>query len=364
MVKLGIIGMGYTGQQQALAAAPVAGLRPVAATDAEPRALADLPEGMRPVPTWQDLVADSEVDAVTVCLPHDAHEEVVLAALAAGKHVLIEKPLAIDLAGAVRIAAAAAASDRVVMVEMTHRFYPPMRAARALVETGRLGTIYAVEDRIVQYVRPGLLPGWMLDRRQSGGGVGLTNGVHMLDRMAWLCGQPLTFVAGRAGWSHGLGNIEDTAAMLLTLANGAPANLLASWSVVQPPPAGEGASATAAVDGPALRGSMDDELTVYGTGGTLRVWSWDGWAFEPADGPPEEHAGFPDDMERAARVRVAMTAALEEFAGAIEQGRRASPDAAQILEVHRLLDRFYADAGTGRCATSAVNPTQSAEEMA
>jgi len=342
-VRLGIIGMGYTGQQQRLAAAEVQGLEPAVATDADRQVLDHLPEGLDGVETWQEIIDDESVDAVTVCLPHDAHEEVALAALDRGKHVLIEKPLAIDLAGAERIAAAAAASDRVVMVEMTHRFYPPMRAARALVESGRLGAIYAVEDRIMQFMPRGMLPPWMLQRRQAGGGVALTNGVHMLDRVAWLCGQPLIFVAGRAGWSHDLGDIEDTAAMLLRLADGTPVNLLASWAIVPQPGGASGGPASNSE--PAMRGSMDDELTVYGTGGTLRVWSWDGWTFEPADGPAEEHAGFPEGMERAARVRVAMAAALEEFTAAIGQGRPASPGAGQILLVHRLLDQFYRAAG-------------------
>jgi len=350
-VRLGIIGMGYTGQQQLLAAAAVDGLEPVVATDADPGRLQRLPAGVGAAATWEQILADGAVDAVTVCLPHTAHEEVVLAALAAGKHVLVEKPLAIDLAGAERLAAAAAAADRVVMVEMTHRFYPPMRAARALVESGRLGALYAVEDRIVQYVWPGLLPDWMFRRCEAGGGVALTNGVHMLDRMAWLCGQPLTFVAGRAGWSHGLGDIEDTAAMLLTLADGTPASLLASWALVPDGERGRPQAPAAAPGGkgaPVLRGAMDDELTLYGAGGTLRVWSWRGWAFEPADGPRQEHAGYPAGMERAARVRLAMAAALGEFAAAVHEGRAASPDAGDILEVQRLLDQFYRDAGCGR----------------
>lgn len=352
VATLGIIGMGYTGQQQVLAAASVQGLEPVVATDVNPQCLEHLPDGLRAASDWQQILDDDGVEAVTLCLPHDAHEEVALAALARGKHLLIEKPLAIDLAGAERIAAAAAASDRVVMVEMTHRFYPPMRAARGLVESGRLGAIYAVEDRIMQFVQRGMLPSWMLDRRHAGGGVALTNGVHMLDRIAWLCGQPLTLVSGRAGWSHGLGDIEDTAAMLLCLADGTPAHLLASWAVVPQPGADRGDAAARAVPGQtslgdarALRGDMDDELTLYGTGGTLRVWSWDGWAFEPSDGPPEEHVGFPAEMERSARVRLAMTAALEEFSTAIHCGRPASPGADEILQVHRLLDQFYRAVG-------------------
>ena len=324
--RLGIIGMGYAGAQLLQASGSVHGLTVTAATDANPERLQDLPRDVRAISDWRALVEDPELDAVTVCLPHAQHAEVTLAALHNDKHTLLEKPLAADLAGSERIAAAAADTDRVVMVEMTHRFYPPMRAARSLVEEGRLGEVYAVEDRIVQRMREGRLPGWMLQQQSSGGGVAMTNGVHMLDRISWICGQPLRFLSGQAGWTQKLGDVEDTAAMLLALADGTPAAFLATWS--------QG-------DGDAL----DDELTVYGAAGTLRVHSWRGWAFEPVDGEREEHAGYPADMDRLGRVRVGMTTALDEFATAISEGRPASPGADEILVIQRLLHEFYCHVG-------------------
>ncbi|MEW6749373.1 MAG: Gfo/Idh/MocA family oxidoreductase [Candidatus Latescibacterota bacterium] len=326
-IRLGIIGMGYTGQQHLWVTQKLQGMQAVVATDADPARLRDLPAGVRPVPDWRRVVEDPEVDAVTLCLPHAAHAEVGLAALECGKHLLIEKPLAVDLTQAEALAAAARASGRVVMVEMTHRFYPPVRAGKALVESGRLGRVYAVEDCIVQRVEPGGLPAWMFDRAQAGGGVAMTNGVHMLDRMAWISGQPLRFLSGRAGWTHGLGDVEDTAAMLLELADGTPAAFLAAWPLVrrQTDPARDTA----------------DELTVYGTGGTLRIWSWRGWSFDAVDGQREEHDGYPEGTPRPERPRLGMAGALREFAAAIQQGRPAAPGADEILKVQRLLDQFY-----------------------
>jgi len=326
VTRLGIIGMGYAGTQLLQAAASVADLTVTAATDQNPERLQDLPDSVHIMPNWRALVEDRALDAVIICLPHAEHGDVTLAALHNHKHILLEKPLAADLAESERIAEAAAASDRVVMVEMTHRFYPPMRAARALVEEGHLGDVYAVEDRIVQHMRDGRLPGWMLQRQSSGGGVAMTNGVHMLDRISWICGQPLRFLSGQAGWTQNLGDVEDTAAMLLTLADGTPAAFLAAWS-------------RGAVD------AVDDELTVYGTAGTLRVWSWRGWAFEPLDGESPEHGEYPADMDRYARVRLGMAAALTEFSEAIRDGRPASPGADEILEIQRLLDQFYRHVG-------------------
>src|SRR5262249_19733765 len=149
-------------------------------------------------------------------------------ALKAGKHVLLEKPLGATIEDARRIAELSQRSDRVVMMGMTHRFYPPMTQARELMRSGRLGRIVAVEDRIIEPISS-RVTGWLLNRALAGGGVALTNGIHMLDRVAWLLGQELVFRSGAAGHTQELGDIEDTATMQLTLADGTPVALLASW---------------------------------------------------------------------------------------------------------------------------------------
>lgn len=326
MTHLGIIGMGYAGTQLMQAAESVADLTVAAVTDVSSERLQGLPDSVRVLPDWRALIDDAALDAVIICLPHAEHAEVTLAALDSGKHILLEKPLAATLGEAERIAEAAAASDCIVMVEMTHRFYPPMLAARALVVEGRLGQVYAVEDRIVQHMSHGRLPEWMLQCQSSGGGVAMTNGVHMLDRISWVCGQPLRFLSGQAGWTHNLGDVEDTAAMLLALADGTPAAFLATWS-------------QGAVD------ALDDELTLYGTTGTLRVWSWRGWTFEPLAGSPPQRGGYPEGVDRLARVRLGMAGALTEFSQAIQEGRPASPGAGEILVIQRLLDEYYRHVG-------------------
>jgi predicted dehydrogenase len=325
MIRLGIIGMGYTGYQHLRVCEQVPTLSVVAATDVDLDRLRELPPQVRAASDWRDLIASEDIDAVSICLPHDAHELVVTEALRAGKHVLVEKPLAIDLCGAEGIAQAAADSDRVVMVEMTHRFYPPMVRAREWVEAGRLGDIYAVEDRIVQPLAEGKLPAWMMQMARAGGGVALTNGVHMLDRIRWLCGQPLHLLSGSATARQGFGDIEDTAAMQLELADGTPVQLLAAW--------------------PRGNGAMDDELTVYGSKGTLRVWSWRGLRLEPFDEEPEQVDGYPEEMEPAARVREGMRGAMSQFADTVEGRQPPTAGVAELLDVHRLLDAFYRRTG-------------------
>ncbi len=321
MIGLGLVGMGYTGWQHLRVVQTLPALEVRAVVETDPARLQGLPPGIAAKPTWQDLLDDPRIEAVSICLPHDLHLEVVTGALAAGRHVLVEKPLALDLPAAERLTAAAAAAPTVTMVEMTHRFYPPVVKARQWVNAGHLGQLVAVSERIVQPVADGELPDWMMQRHRSGGGVTMTNGVHMLDRMAWVSGQPLRLHAAVLGRGQHWGDIEDTASLLLTLADGTPASLLAAW--------------------PRGRGATDDELTLYGTAGILRVWAWRGWAFEPTGGTPQVHDEYPADADHAARARVGMAGALAEFAAAIAEGRPARPGFAEILAVQRLIDQVY-----------------------
>jgi len=325
MIRLGIIGMGYTGWQHLRVCEEVPTLSVVAATDVDRDRLRELPPQVRAASDWRDLVASDDVDAVSICLPHDEHEQVVIEALRAGKHVLVEKPLAIDLHGAEGIAEVAADSDRVVMVEMTHRFYPPMVRAKEWMEAGRLGAVYAVEDRIIDPLGKRELVGWMMQKVRAGGGVAMTNGVHMLDRIRWLCDQPLRLLDGSAAARHGLGDIEDVAAMQLELADGTPVQFLAAW------PRGEG--------------GMDDELTIYGAKGTLRVWSWRGLRLEPFGGEPEKVDGYPEGMEGPAKVREGMRGAMLRFADSVEGRRAPTAGVEELLDIHRLLDAFYRRTG-------------------
>ncbi|MDP6776630.1 MAG: Gfo/Idh/MocA family oxidoreductase, partial [Candidatus Latescibacteria bacterium] len=224
---------------------------------------------------------------------------------------------------AAQIADAAGRTDRVTIVEMTHRFYPPVQQAREWVRSGRMGRVFAVEDRIVQPTLPGDLPEWIFQRACAGGGVALTNGIHMLDRIAWVCGQELTYRNGVASWAEGQGDAEDTAAMVLSLEDGTPVSLLASW--------------------PQARGTVDHELTIYGTTGTLRVWAWQGWRFEPGEGDAENHVCYPEEADHYAKVRIGMVGVLREFSAAIREGRTASPSPAEVLKAQAIVEAFYED---------------------
>jgi predicted dehydrogenase len=141
-LRVGIAGTGFIGRVHAHAVRS-AGARLVAVAASTPesarRAAADL--GAERADAADALAVAADVDVVHICTPNDLHEPLAVAALAAGKHVVCEKPLALDAEGAARIEAAATAADRVLAVPYVYRFHPAIRHARALVAGGDLGQL-------------------------------------------------------------------------------------------------------------------------------------------------------------------------------------------------------------------------------
>lgn len=150
------------------------------------------------------VLQDPAVDVVSVCTPTPTHAGIAVAALEAGKHVLLEKPIALDAADARRIADAAAGSRGVLMVAQVVRFFPGYEAVRRTVESGTLGTLLSVRAKRLS-VRPDWAEWWQ-DEAQSGG-VLVDFAIHDFDQMNLLLGRPASVHAV----SHGtFGPIETT----------------------------------------------------------------------------------------------------------------------------------------------------------
>ncbi|MCC6240951.1 MAG: Gfo/Idh/MocA family oxidoreductase [Phycisphaerales bacterium] len=323
-LRFGIIGLGRIGVQQLQCVANLSGLKVTAV--AEPHVRVGLPQGLTHFTQWEHLLADPRIDAVSICTPHHTHEQMVEAALKAGKHVLVEKPLAMSAARGRNLLEMARQLRRVLMVELTHRFYPAFQDARKFVQAGQLGRLYAVEDRIIEPATAQIVP-WMRQVVTAGGGVAMTSGIHMLDRIAAITGRPLQFHSGVARYDAHLGDVEDTAAMFLTLDSGVPVQLLAAW------PSGDS--------------QVDDELTLYGTKGTLRLWAWRGWRFEPVAGDqgPFEQNSYPSEAGSESIVRLGLRGALKEFGAAIMEHRQPNPSAGDAIVAQELIESFYRHVG-------------------
>src|SRR5688572_33338021 len=136
----------------------------------------------------EDLLRFEALDAVVICSPNHLHESHILAALSAGLHVLVEKPLAMTAASVQRILRAVEKQGRVVMVGMNHRYRPDVQIVRSFVQSGELGAIESIRGSWHVF-RPGRTQlGWRQRRDQAGGGAMLDLGLSILDLGLWLGG--------------------------------------------------------------------------------------------------------------------------------------------------------------------------------
>jgi predicted dehydrogenase len=135
-----------------------------------------------------ELLADPEIDLIDVCLPNDQHEAVVLQALQAGKHVLVEKPIAVDPKAADRMVSAAAKANRMLQVAHVLPFFPEFQFVRELVSSQKYGKLQAAHLRRV--ITPPKWSGDMSDFRKLGGW-GIDLHIHDNHFLRLLCGQPL-----------------------------------------------------------------------------------------------------------------------------------------------------------------------------
>ncbi|MDR7423229.1 MAG: Gfo/Idh/MocA family oxidoreductase [Armatimonadota bacterium] len=201
MIGIGIIGGGRMAPGHARAVATQDGRAQVRgfASRAPGRAAALAAEhGGAAHLDWRDLLAQPDVDAVVIASPNLEHHEIGLAALQAGKHVLLEKPMAMSLAECDALIAAARRHRRKLMVGQTQHFFAVNRAAEQLLRAGTLGRLVTVTDTWYKPFGLASRRPWFLDRAQ-GGGMWLMNGTHMIDRMVWLSGSPVVSIKAWIG---------------------------------------------------------------------------------------------------------------------------------------------------------------------
>ncbi|GGT06428.1 Gfo/Idh/MocA family protein [Streptomyces chromofuscus] len=202
---------------------------------------------------WRALIARDDVDLVDICTPGDSHAEIALAALAAGKHVLCEKPLANSVEEAETMAAAAEAAQargQLAMVGFNYRRLPATALARRMVAEGSVGTLRHVRVTYLQdwLVDPQAPLTWRLRRELAGSGSLGDLGAHIVDLAQYLAGEQLagvsalteTFVRERplAGAARGLGavsaegtgqvTVDDAALFTARFASGALASFEAT----------------------------------------------------------------------------------------------------------------------------------------
>ena len=137
---------------------------------------------------WQAAVCAPDVDIVIICVLHAALAEIALAAVTAGKHVLLEKPGARRAAELDAVAQMAARTGALVRVGFNHRYHRAFRQARALVDSGALGDLMFLRARYGHGGRVGYDKEWRAQPELSGGGELIDQGVHLIDLARWFLG--------------------------------------------------------------------------------------------------------------------------------------------------------------------------------
>jgi predicted dehydrogenase len=222
-----IVGCGLIGRKRAAA---LGSARLVACADvatARAEALAASAPGCRPLSDWREVVSHPDVSIVIISTLHDSLAEISWAAVRSGRHVLVEKPAARNLAELSGLREFAAQHGILVRVGFNHRRHRAFRDARQIVDAGELGPLMFIRARYGHGGRPGYDREWRANPAISGGGELIDQGPHIIDLARWFLGD-FASVDGFAGTFFWDMPVDDNAFLLLRTGEGSTAFLHAS----------------------------------------------------------------------------------------------------------------------------------------
>jgi predicted dehydrogenase len=319
------VGCGLIGRKRASA---LAGARLVACADVVParaEALARTAPGAAAFADWHDALAAPEVSAVVVATLHDSLAEITAAALAAGRHVLVEKPAARRAAEIEPLIPIATERGLKVRVGFNHRYHRSFRKARALVDEGALGELMFLRARYGHGGRIGYDREWRADPVRSGGGELIDQGPHLIDLARWFLGD-FVEIEGSAHTYFWDMPVDDNAFLLLKTIRRQVAFLHASCTEWKN---------TFSFEIYGRRGKID----ISGLGGSYGIERITFYRMLPAMGPPETTSWeFPmaDDS---------WAVEFEEFLDDIRLDRTPAVGLSDALATLRIIERVYEVSG-------------------
>ena len=186
---------------------------------------------------WKKMLSEraADIDAVDICLPHHLHAPAILDAVAAGKHVLCEKPMCINLAQADAIAAAVSKAKVIYMSGHNQLFMPVVQEARRMIDAGELGAIRWIRSQdCFPANRTRAEWEWRATLPTQGGGELIDTGYHPTYRLLHLAGAPVKRVHAVMGRFHEPIDGEDTASVQVEFENGVMGEIFTSWAMGMP----------------------------------------------------------------------------------------------------------------------------------
>jgi predicted dehydrogenase len=229
-----LIGCGKVGEAHAAALASLPTSRLVAVFDPLPERAAAFAArfGGQPYSDLEDLLENAAVEAVSICTPHPSHPDLTVACAERGWHVLVEKPMAIDLRGCDTMISAADAAHVKLGVISQRRFYEPVQRVKQAIDAGKIGRpvlgvlmVFGWRDREYYQLDP-----WRGKWATEGGGVMLTQTTHQIDLFQWFMGPIAELFGYWDNLNHPYVEVEDTAVACVRFVNGGLGNIVLSNS--------------------------------------------------------------------------------------------------------------------------------------
>ncbi|MFE7573154.1 Gfo/Idh/MocA family oxidoreductase [Streptomyces sp. NPDC057521] len=327
-MRFAVFGCGDIGAQDAYALASAEGASLSVCFDPHEALAKDVADryGAEVARSVDEALAREDVDAVIIATPHDTHEELAVAAMNAGKHVLLQKPLSAGLASARRIAEAAERSAVTSGVLFPLRYHPGFVQARAGMAAGVVGPPLAAVSTYLVHKPPSYFYGgysnraastWRLSKERSGGGVLIMNLLHHIDAVRALLGVEADSVYAQTVPSDVAPEIEDVAGLVVRFGT-TVATFVAGAQVTQ------------------------------GPGESLRVWGATGHAEVLPDAAVSSLLTVPDGVRTAPYADEDLTAAaIADFVAAVRAGAPAPVSVGDALAVQEIVEAGYESARSG-----------------
>lgn len=288
-------------------------------------------DGVSLYTSFDDAVADPDIDAFLLLLPHDLHAPYAIKAMQAGKHVLIEKPMALNRWEGQQMVEAAEQNGVTLMVGQSRRFFGPVMKSIEIIRNGEIGDLFTIHAMLLAYIdKPAV--DWWKDVKHIGGFIIPLWGSHILDYIIWAFGElPETVYA--QGYSHnGNWEGEDEVAISLKFSRNRMANVMMSFNAGRVPGDEEGLGSKR------IWSTQDSVYLRYmtGTKGILHLKDehelWENG--EKVESPSKHASNF--------------TWQLEEFVDSLLEKRKPLAEGREVLGVMRIMDAIFESMATNR----------------
>jgi predicted dehydrogenase len=310
VIRVALLGSGYVQEFHARAVHEHPGAELVAVANWREQSATALAERFaipRVTTDWNEIVEATDVDAAVVATPNALHAPQSVALLRAGKHVIVEKPMATSVAECDEMIDVSRASGALLMVAHCWRFRDEVLAMRERVASGELGEV--VKTRGYGAHATWGPEGWFVDPALAGGGALVDMGVHAIDTARFLLGDPTpNRVCAAIGTRYGTYQVDDDGVLLITWSNGTNSVVESGWW--QP-----------------HVGGLEADTEVYGTKGYARIWD--------PEPPTEDYKHDTQPM---------YSAQMAEFLDAIAEGRQPRPSGEDGRVVIQVVEEAYRSA--------------------